>query len=311
MSCSLASPPQFSSCWSYPALLSSTSIHSAVVCSLRYHRAGVDPLLPSSVELARAIEVGPNTKLAGIYSHSGNSYNTDSAAAGAAEVAEEERRVMSTFASLLSVEGVRVPIVSMGATPSTACAKSFEGVSEIHPGVYFAPPFAPILGPPSFTIRGALSLAGNYCFFDRQTCASGSCASEEISCFVACRVAGVYPARNEWLVDAGGVILSKDSGGVLAWGEVRGFPQLEVKRLSQEHGIIGFKSPPAGTGAGTGAGSGVGTEDVISEVPDIRLGTLLHILPNHSCMVAAAAEVLYVEDDEGKIVDKWIPCKGW
>ena len=61
-------------------------------------------------------------------------------------------------------------------------------------------------------------------------------------------------------------------------------------RLSQEHALLTSKEP--------------------IDYSKYPVGTVLEVLPNHSCMTAAQhKEFLIVEGD--KVVDKWIPAKFW
>jgi D-serine deaminase-like pyridoxal phosphate-dependent protein len=52
---------------------------------------------------------------------------------------------------------------------------------------------------------------GNYCLFDRQQVASGSCTLDEVACYVLGRVIGVHSERSprEILVDVGACALHK------------------------------------------------------------------------------------------------------
>ncbi|MCB1036773.1 MAG: alanine racemase, partial [Acidobacteria bacterium] len=101
-----------------------------------YHRAGVDPRDPRSVELARALQETPGLRLAGVLTHGGHSYacrNREEVR----HVAEEERREVVGFAEALRRQGIRVPVVSLGSTPTVTAAQGpLSGVDEIRPGNY-------------------------------------------------------------------------------------------------------------------------------------------------------------------------------
>ena len=113
-------------------------------------------------------------------------------------------------------------------------------------------------------------------------------------------VIGVYPERGMLLIDAGALALSKDPGAVhvteaIEFGRVcaldgRLRDDLRLVGLSQEHGKVRLVSPEAGN------------------LPQV--GDRLRILPNHSCLVTALHEELYVENG-GRIVDRWRPARGW
>ena len=167
---------------------------------------------PRDAEALAASVTAPLT-LAGLYSHSGNSYSCADGCAGAARVAQEERDVMARLAEALRRGGVPVPCVSVGATPSASCAEDWRGVSELHPG--------------------------NYVFYDRQQVASGSCALGDCALYVLARVVSLCGGRGEALIDAGATALHKDAAGLTTWGEVKGAPHLVVKRMTQELGVLG------------------------------------------------------------------------
>jgi D-serine deaminase-like pyridoxal phosphate-dependent protein len=177
-----------------------------------YAREGATPADAEALaaDVARG---GGGVALAGLYSHSGNSYSCADGAAGAARVALLERDVMAALAARLRGAGVAVPAVSVGATPSASCGAGWEGVTELHPG--------------------------NYVLYDRQQVASGSCAAANIACYVVARVVSVCAARGEALVDAGATALHKDAAGLPDWGELRGRPGVVVKRLTQELAVLG------------------------------------------------------------------------
>lgn len=135
---------------------------------------------------------------------------------------------------------------------------------------------------------------GNYVFFDAYQAAVGSCALDDCAVSVLTTVVGSYPERGSLIVNAGALALSKDAGprhvdpgcgyGVVC--DLDLVPQpMQIVALSQEHGKIA------------------------TEVP-VRVGTKLRIVPNHSCLTAAMFEG-YDVIEEGAVVDRWTPVRGW
>ena len=118
-----------------------------------YHRDGVDPDDPSSIELVRSLATSEHAVFAGIYTHAGQSY--DCANADAIEaVATAERDASVAFASALRAAGLEVPCVGVGSTPT--CSRpppSLDGIDEMHPGD--SRPQGPSLCLPSLATRGA------------------------------------------------------------------------------------------------------------------------------------------------------------
>lgn len=122
---------------------------------------------------------------------------------------------------------------------------------------------------------------GNYVFFDRTQLALGSCRLEDCALTVLTSVVSCPPGADHAVVDAGALALSKDPGpaGHDSMGDVyragsppRLDPDLRLVSLSQEHGKL---SRPA------------------------EVGTLLRILPNHSCLAVACFDhYICVRGDE-------------
>jgi D-serine deaminase-like pyridoxal phosphate-dependent protein len=126
-------------------------------------------------------------------------------------VAEQERDVIVRFAERLRADGIEVPEVSVGSTPTMSVAEQLAGVTEMRPG--------------------------NYVFYDAFQAAIGSCALDHCAFSVLASVIGVYPGRV--VVDAGALALSKDAGtGDGGYGVVLGQGAFQVASLSQEHGVV-------------------------------------------------------------------------
>lgn len=239
-----------------------------------YHRAGVDPKNEASVALALRMARSPDVEFAGILTHAGHSYH----AANAEEiraVAETERDVMADFARKLRDAGAPPPVVSVGSTPTISLGESLEGITEARPG--------------------------NYVFYDAFQASIGSCALESAAFSVLATVLSHYPERNEILIDAGGLALSRDEGPThldpeCGYGAIFSsdgkthFAGLRLRSLSQEHGKMGSDSP--------------------IDYPVLPVGTRLRIVPNHSCLAAALFDRYHVFRGE-TAVDEWRPVRGW
>jgi D-serine deaminase-like pyridoxal phosphate-dependent protein len=239
-----------------------------------YHRAGVDPESEESVVLALRMARSEEVDFRGILTHAGHSYHARNAAEIKA-VAETERSVMVRFAGRLARAGAPPPVVSVGSTPTVSLGESLEGVTEARPG--------------------------NYVFYDRFQAAVGSCSIENAAFSVLATILGHYPERNEILVDAGGLALSRDEGPThldpeCGYGEVFSadgrtpLPSLRVRSLSQEHGKIQGLAP--------------------IDYPALAVGTKLRVVPNHSCLSAALFDRYHVIRGDA-VVDEWRPVRGW
>lgn len=238
-----------------------------------YHRAGVDPSFNSSFSLVQSVFNSAATHLQGIYSHSGHSYHHSRADRDKIRsIAEEEWHVIHDFAENLRALGVTVPSVSVGATPSLTLALQegdFSGCTEIHPG--------------------------NYCFFDTMQHDLGSCEESDIASFVLTRVISHYPERNEFMVDAGALALSKEQSvqAPHGFGSIVGYPDLVIRKISQEEGIVCSADPS-------------------KPIPfdELPIGSAIKVLPVHSCLTAACFSTHHIASDD-RVIDKWQPCREW
>lgn len=251
-------------------------VHAWLEVDAGHHRSGVDPGTAESVELARRMVAERGVAFDGILTHAGQSYHA-ATRAGRAAVAEAERAAMVDFARALRGEGIPVPGVSVGSTPAMTAVERLDGVTEARPG--------------------------NYAFFDFMQAAAGVCAPGDCAVTVLASVVSHQPGSDHVVVDAGALALSKDAGphdpalarGLgpvlvgLAGPELD--PKLEVRGVSQEHGLVGGAAAPGAAAAGAVAGR-------------LAVGEKLRILPNHSCLTAALFDHYDVVRGEA-VVDRW------
>ena len=181
---------------------------------------------------------------------------------------------MVRFGERLRAAGVPVPDISVGSTPTATAADHLIGVTEIRPG--------------------------NYAFFDAFQVAIGSCGVDEIAFSVLAAIIGRHDDRQQLVINAGALALSKDPGPVHIDPEcgfaivVAGTRQspvdgLVLGSLSQEHGVIRSSHPLDSS---------------------LQPGSLLRILPNHSCLAAACFDCYHVVRGDD-VVDEWRPVRGW
>lgn len=200
--------------------LAGSGLHVWLKVDCGYHRAGVDPAARYGLAVARELGRERGLVFDGILSHSGHAYRTTDQRQ-AAQVAEEERAVMATFAERLRREDIPVRGVSVGSTPAMAAARDLTGVTEARPG--------------------------NYVFYDRTMVMIGCAGPEDVGVTVLTTVVSHQPGAAHFVVDAGALSLSKDPGpshvGPQAMGAVAGHAELSVASLSQEHAIIRAESP--------------------------------------------------------------------
>lgn len=240
------------------------------------HRSGLAPTDPALPALAQLLHAGPGTELRGVCTHGGQSYAGRSAADHIA-TAEVERAAVVGVAEHLRAAGLPCPVVSVGSTPTAMYAAHLRGVTELRCGVYM--------------------------FGDLFQAAIGSCTEADIAISVLAAVIGHRRDRNQLLIDAGALALSKDIntrslppaqhtgfGAVASLDGVR-LPGLTVAGVSQEHGQITGPAP--------------------IDFEKFPVGTRLRILPNHSCLTAAAYDRYHVLDGGHEVVATWTRTNGW
>jgi D-serine deaminase-like pyridoxal phosphate-dependent protein len=237
-----------------------------------YHRCGVEPDRPEALEIPRAISDAPNLRFAGILTHAGHSYHARSREELQA-IASHERDLMTEFAARLRADGVEVPCVSVGSTPTITHVEHLAGVDEARPG--------------------------NYIFFDAFQATLGSCDFGDCALTVLASVVHRDRARRKVVLDAGAIALSKDRGPVefdegCGYGRVLDLEgndtRSRVGSLSQEHGEVFVEDE--------------------ATLERLSVGTRVRVLANHSCLTAAQHSHYNVLEG-GSVVDRWEIQRGW
>ena len=236
------------------------------------HRTGVAPDAPAVLEVGRAIAAAESLDLAGVLTHAGHSYACRDPAA-IAEVAETERQSLLLAAARLRRAGLPCPVLSAGSTPTAVHARSFEGLTEIRPGVYT--------------------------FFDLAQLGRQCCSEDDLALSVLATVISHQPQHRRLIIDAGALALSKDRsanellpdagyGWVVDAASGRRIDDLRVAVADQEHGYVEGNIP-------------------FNRLP---VGSRVRVLPNHACITAAQYAGYHVVE-EGRICGYWPRVGGW
>lgn len=216
-----------------------------------YHRSGLAIGQTEEVKAIQRVCLDSGTlEFKGLLSHFGNTYQ-------ATDREEVSRIYLQGVGQLEAIRRQIDPggelILSIGDTPSCSLLESFPGVNEVRPG--------------------------NFVFYDAMQLWIGACSADQVAVCLAAPVVDLYPARQEAVVHAGAIHLSKERvsfGGEEVFGLVvrltetgwtDPIPGCSVKGLSQEHGILRLD-------AGT--------------LKSLHAGDLIGILPVHSCLTADA-----------------------
>lgn len=237
-----------------------------------YHRCGVDPNGPEALQIPRLIANSSHLRFAGILTHAGHSYNACSREQ-LLTIAHQERDVMVGCARRLESEGVRVPVITIGSTPTITQIDDLTGIHEVRPG--------------------------NYIFFDGFQATLGSCSFDDCALTVLASVIHRSRALKKIVIDAGAIALSKDRGPVdldpaSGYGHVLDLEAndlgLRIHSVSQEHGQVKV--------------------DDDRLLDRLSVGTRVRVLANHSCLTAAQYDCYHVFEN-GHITDRWQIHRGW
>jgi D-serine deaminase-like pyridoxal phosphate-dependent protein len=239
------------------------------------HRSGVLPDAPELVAIGSLLH-GKHTRLAGVMTHAGKSYDCRSDEEIRA-MAEQERAAVVTAATRLRDAGLPCPIVSVGSTPTALFAENLDGVTEVRAGVYV--------------------------FCDLVMAGLKVCKVDDIALSVLATVIGQQPHKGWSIVDAGWMAMSRDRGtaaqpldqgyGLVCDANGKPLADLIVIDANQEHGII---APRPGSAA---------TPTLLT------VGTQVRILPNHACATAAQFSRYQVVSSTGAISATWERLNGW
>ena len=221
-----------------------------------FHRCGVDPDVPDTVEAIREIAGLDGLNCRGLLSHAGHGYLASSQRE-LEDIAGREAAILHDLASQLRGLGIAVEEVSVGATPTARFIEAQSGVTEMRPG--------------------------NYVFFDRTQVGLGAATIDDCALSVISTVVS-RPAPDRIVFDAGSKTLTSD--GVRGFGHVSGhgmvFAALDaaqpdesitIERLSEEHAVAR-----------------------VPEDHRLRIGDRVRIVPNHSCVVSNLADDLLLVD---------------
>jgi D-serine deaminase-like pyridoxal phosphate-dependent protein len=239
------------------------------------HRAGIQPGDRLLVDIGRVLHSG-GAALRGVMTHAGGSYDHPGIEAHVA-AAEQERAAAAQSAEELRQGDLPCPVVSVGSTPTALFARDLSGVTEVRAGVFV--------------------------FMDLVMAGLGVCSLDELALSVLATVIGHQRTKGRIIVGVGWMAMSQDRGtarqavdqgyGVICDETGQPYPDLIMTSANQEHGILSIR------------------EGSKSELPDLPVGSLVRILPNHACATAAQFDCYHLLDDAGKITGVWERFSGW
>lgn len=208
--------------------------------------------------LVEEIKREPWLKFRGLLTHAGHAYAATSPVE-VEQIGRFEGERLVELARFLEEAGHSVENVSVGSTPTARIAGQVPGVTEIRPG--------------------------NYVFNDAIQVALGAAKEEDCALHVLATVIST-PQPGRAVMDAGSKVLALDRGAhgnslVRGFGIAKGYKDVLVERLSEEHGILSFPSELK-----------------------LEVGQILELIPNHACpVVNLAAEVITCRG--GEVQGSW------
>lgn len=152
-------------------------------------------------------------------------------------------------------------------------------------------------------------MLGNYPTNDLQQVATSLVEPTQQAVRILADVCSVYPERNEALVNAGTIALSKETSEFPGFGVVVDRPQWSVVRMSQEHGILGWVESDQTRRLVEKMGSKSGGGEKVEDAFAVGNKVLLYI--QHACITAAMHFAYYVVDEQDIVRETWVPWKGW
>lgn len=123
--------------------------------------------------------------------------------------------------------------------------------------------------------------AGTYLYNDVMTVASGTATWDDCAMRVRATVVS-RPTDTRAVIDCGTKVLTSDLYTVTGYGHVVEYPEAVIPHLSEEHGVIDLSN--------------------CSERPSV--GDIVHVIPNHCCVVSNMVDEVYGMRD-GQVVEVW------
>lgn len=127
---------------------------------------------------------------------------------------------------------------------------------------------------------------GTYIYNDRSlvergTCKWGDCAGHVLATVVS------IPTKGRAVIDAGSKVLTSDLLGFSDFGHVLGHPEISIVGLSEEHGVL-----------------------EVDPENQLTIGKRIRIVPNHVCVVSNMFDDVWIEGEDGSLVQMKIDARG-
>jgi len=240
------------------------------------YRSGAPLGSSEIVAAAKLFESSARTRFAGIMSYAGASYGKTPDETR--ELTKLHLKALAATKADLFAAGLGCDMVSIGSTPAILHADNLDGATEARAGIYT--------------------------FQDLFQAGIGACTIDDIALSVLSSVISRQPQYNRFVIDAGGLALSKDRstqgkpydalyGLVCDVKTGKQIGDLVVSLVSQELGLVTSQS------------------GLPVDLDAFPIGSLVRVLPNHADMTAAAYESYAVVAGSDKIKHIWGRTNRW
>jgi D-serine deaminase-like pyridoxal phosphate-dependent protein len=257
--------------WSGLMRVNQREVDVLVKVDVGFHRCGIDPDSRGAAELVARVAELPGLRFRGLLSHAGHAYGAGSDSE-IASIAAGEARTLARLAAEVQQLGHRVDEISVGATPTARFSLQEDGITELRPG--------------------------NYIYFDRTQVGLGAASWDDCALTILARVVS-RPSADRIILDCGSKTLTTDQArgfascqgfGVVFEDLVAQRPNesLLVERLSEEHATVRV----------LGAESG------------LRIGDLVRVLPNHSCVVSNLVDAVWLVNGDAVLDELPVAARG-
>ncbi len=232
------------------------------------NRCGVEQGEPV-LKLAQIVKQLPQLELTGLYTHAGHAYAAKNEKERQSISLHEAKSIVDS-ATLCERFGITLKHRSIGSTPTFEIGATIKGITEIRPG--------------------------NAIFFDGVQASLGVATKDEVALTVLATVVSIKEDRI--ILDTGSKALTTEKGAhgnesIKGYGQVVGKGRdIEITRLSEEHGIIDLKND----------------HDPVAN--ELKIGEKVEIIPNHACTAVNLFDRYYVVNESGDVMLRSIEGRG-
>ena len=221
-------------------------VHVYVELDLGMHRVGV-PNVDDALALARRVAERAPLRFGGIAFYPG--HVREHVGAPQDEKLARVRSALGAARRRFDEAGLALPAVSGGSTPTMWRTHELPGVTEFRPGTYI--------------------------FNDRTTAEIGACAWDDCALSVLATVVSTA-VPGQAVIDAGSKALGREPlraapGADDGFGALREHPEVTVRSMSEEHGIL----------------------DLSRTAWRPAVGERVRVVPNHVCIVVHLNDVIF------------------